>query len=194
LAFMAGCSSEPSKPAEKPQPKAAEFVTGRTAFQKLYVAAHGWARDAQPYRLESQVSSDANGKEGKSAVWRGAFASPAGHGAKPYIWSGTDVSDAPQRGVNPGTEDSYSPNNASTHIFDVGFLKVDSDAAFETAQKHGGDKILEKSADTPVLYILEWSGPENALLWHVIYGTNRDTAVLRVAVNATTGEFVRVEK
>ena len=124
----------------------------------------------------------------------GAFASPAGHGAKPYIWSGTDASDAPQRGVNPGTEDSYSPNNASTHIFDVGFLKVDSDAAFETAQKHGGDKILEKTPDTPVLYILEWSGPENALLWHVIYGTNRDTAVLRVAVNATTGEFVRVEK
>jgi hypothetical protein len=194
LAFMAGCSSEPSKPTEKPQPKPAEFVTGRTAFQKLYVAAHGWARDAQPYRLESQISSDSNGKDGKSGVWRGAFASPAGHGAKPYIWSGTDVSDAPQRGVNPGTEDSYSPNNASTHIFDVGFLKIDSDAAFETAQKHGGEKILEKSPDTPVLYILEWSGPENALLWHVVYGTNRDTAVLRVAVNASTGEFLRVEK
>src|SRR5215831_19230960 len=111
LAMIAGCSSEAPKPAEKPQPKAAEYVTGRTAFQKLYVAAHGWARDAQPYRLESQVTSDAKGKDGKSAVWRGAFASAAGHGAKPYLWSGTDVSDAPQRGVNPGTEDSYSPNN-----------------------------------------------------------------------------------
>ena len=194
LAFMAGCSSEPSKPAEKPQPKAAEVVTGRTAFQKLYVAAHGWARDAQPYRLESQVTSDANGKDGKSAVWRGAFASPAGHGAKPYIWSGTDAPDAPQRGVNPGTEDSYSPNNSSTRVFDVGFLKVDSDAAFETAQKHGGDKVLQKTPDTPVSFVLEWSGPENALLWHVIYGTNRDSAVLRVAVNASSGEFLRVEK
>src|SRR5437762_7339634 len=67
LAFMAGCSSEPSKPAEseKPQPKAPEYVTGRTAFQKLYVAAHGWARDAQPYRLESQTTSDWKGKDGK---------------------------------------------------------------------------------------------------------------------------------
>src|SRR5437016_7027153 len=111
LAMLAGCSSEEPKPQEKP--KGPELVTGRTAFQKLYVAAHGWARDAQPYRLESQVSSDANGKDGKSAVWRGAFASPSGHGAKPYIWSGTDASDAPQRGVDHGTEDSYSPNNSS---------------------------------------------------------------------------------
>jgi hypothetical protein len=194
LMLVAGCSSGPGKPAEKPQPKPAEFVTGRTAFQKLYVAAHGWARDAQPYRLESQITADANGKDGKSAIWRGAFASAVQHGTKPYLWSGSDAPDAPSRGVNPGTEDTYSPSNASTQIFDVGFLKVDSDKAFEVAQKHGGDKVLEKTPDTPVLYLLEWSGPTNELIWHVIYGTGRDTAVLRVAVNASTGEFLRVEK
>ena len=194
LALMAGCSSEPSKPGEKPQPKPAEFVTGRTAFQKLYVAAHGWARDAQPYRLESQTTTDANGKDGRSAVWRGAFASAVNHGTKPYTWSGTDAADAPQRGLNPGTEDTYSPTNSSTQIFDVGFLKVDSDKAFEVAQKHGGDKLLEKSPATPVSYLLEWSGPTSELVWHVIYGTNRDNATLRVAVNASSGEFLRVEK
>jgi hypothetical protein len=32
------------------------------------------------------------------------------------------------------------------------------------------------------------------LLWHVVYGTNRETAKLRVAVNASTGEFSKVEK
>ncbi|MBZ5721616.1 MAG: hypothetical protein LAO03_14655 [Acidobacteriia bacterium] len=194
LALMTGCSSEPSKPAEKPQPKPAEFVTGRTAFQKLYVAAHGWARDAQPYRLESQTTADAKGKDGKSGVWRGSFASAANRGTKPYIWSGTDAADAPPRGLNPGTEDSYSPTNASTQIFDVGFLKVDSDKAFEVAQKHGGDKVLEKNPDTPVSYLLEWSGPTSELVWHVIYGTSRDSATLRVAVNATSGDFLRVEK
>ena len=194
LALMTGCSSEPSKPAEKPQPKPAEFVTGRTAFQKLYVAAHGWARDAQPYRLESQTTADAKGKDGKSGVWRGSFASAANRGTKPYIWSGTDAADAPPRGLNPGTEDSYSPTNASTQIFDVGFLKVDSDKAFEVAQKHGGDKVLEKNPDTPVSYLLEWSGPTSELVWHVIYGTSRDSATLRVAVNATSGDFQRVVK
>jgi hypothetical protein len=198
LAFltMAGCSSEPSKPAqtEKPQPKGADLQTGRYAFQKLYIAARGWARDAQPFRLESQLMPDSRGKDGKSDVWRASFASAAGRGAKPYVWSGTDVPDAPSRGISPGNEDSYSPTNASTQIFDIGFLKVDSDKAFEVAQKHGGDKVLEKDTGTPILYVLDWNHATNELTWHVIYGNSRGDAKLTVAVNATTGEFIRVEK
>ncbi|HVO79814.1 MAG TPA: hypothetical protein VMT28_03735 [Terriglobales bacterium] len=194
LVLMVGCTSEPTKPAEKPQPKPPEYVTGRTAFQKLYVAARGWQRDAQPYRLESQITSDCKGKEGKSAIWRASFASPAQRSAKPYVWSGTDVADAPSRGVNPGVEDTYSPTNSSTQVFDIAFLKVDSDKAFEVAQAHGGDKLLQTNPDTPVLYLLDWSSATNELIWHVIYGTSRDEAKLRVAVNASSGDFLRVEK
>jgi len=194
--MTAGCSSQPSTPAqtEKPQPKAVELQTGRYAFQKLYIAAHGWARDAQPFRLESQLTADSKGKDGKSAVWRASFASPAGRGVKPYVWSGTDAQDAPSRGISPGNEDTYSPTNASTQIFDIGFLKVDSDKAFEVAQKHGGDKVLEKAPDTPLLYVLDWNHATNLLIWHVIYGSSRDDAKLIVDVNGTTGEFIRVEK
>ncbi len=193
LMMMAGCSSETSKPAqvEKPQPKPAEFVTGRAAFQKLFITARGWARDAQPYRLESMITDDSKGKEGKSAVWRASFASPLQHGVKAYTWSGEVSSD---RGINAGTEDTYSPTNTSTQIFDVAFLKVDSDQALETAQKHGGEKLLTKEPDTPVLYILDWSRSTNELIWHVIYGNNRDDYKLRVAVNASSGVFIRVEK
>jgi hypothetical protein len=193
---ITGCTSEPSKPAptEKPQPKAADLETGRYAFQKLYIAARGWQRDAQPFRLESQVTADSKGKDGKSAVWRASFASPATRGAKPYVWSGTDAPDAPSRGISPGNEDTYSPSNASTQVFDMAFLKVDSDKAVEVAQKHGGDKVLEKNPDTPVLYVLEWNRPTNTLIWHVIYGNRRDEAKLIADVNATTGEFIRVEK
>jgi hypothetical protein len=198
LAFltMAGCTSEPPKPAQtdKPQPKGAESQTGRYAFQKLYIAARGWARDAQPFRLESQLMPDSRGKDGKSDVWRASFASAAGRGAKPYVWSGTDVPDSPARGISPGTEDTYSPGNASTQIFDIGFLKVDSDKALEVAKQHGGDKVLEKDAGTPILYVLDWNHATNELTWHVIFGSSRDDAKLRVAVNGTTGEFIRVEK
>ena len=196
LLTMAGCSSEPSKPAqtEKPQPKAVELQTGRYAFQKLYLAAHGWARDAQPFRLESQPTADSKGRDGKSAVWRASFASPAGRGAKPYVWSGTDAPDAPSRGISPGNEDSYSPTNSSTQVFDIGFLKVDSDKAFEVAQKHGGDKLLEKAPDTSILFVLDWNHATNVLIWHVIYGNSRDDAKLIVDVNGTSGEFIRVEK
>jgi len=46
----------------------------------------------------------------------------------------------------------------------------------------------------PVIYMLDWWPKENKLKWHVIYGSDLDTAKLRVAVDATTGEFLKVEK
>jgi hypothetical protein len=196
LILMAGCTSEQPKPkpAEKPQPKPPEFLTGRAAFQKLYIAAHGWARDAQPYRIESMITADSKGKDGKSAVWRAAFASALQRGVKPYVWSGEEVPDAPPRGISPGAEDNYSPSNSSTQVFDPAFLKVDSDKAFEVSQKHGGDKILAKNPDTPILYVCDWSRATNELIWHVIYGESRENSKLRVAVNASNGDFIRVEK
>lgn len=196
LALLTACSSDDNKPAEnaKPEQKGPELLTGRSAFQKVYVAARGWNQDAKPFRLESVVTSDANGQDGKWAVWRGSFASATQRAAKPYIWSGSAADGAPSRGINPGTEDSYSPSNSSTQVFDIAFLKVDSDQAAATALKHGGDKILEKDPKTPVTFICDWNHNTNELVWHVIYGTNRDDAKLKVAVNASTGEFIRVEK
>jgi len=37
--------------------------------------------------------------------------------------------------------------------------------------------------------VCDWNHNTNELVWHVIY-----TGKLRVAVNASTGEFIRVEK
>lgn len=196
LALLTACSSDSGKPAEtaKPEVKGPELITARSAFQKLYVAARGWNQDAKPYRLESTATSDGKGQDGKWALWRCSFASAAQRSAKTYSWSGSAADGAPSRGVNPGTEDSYSPSNSSTQVFDMAFLKIDSDQAFATAQKHGGDKILEKAPDTPVIYVCDWNRNTSELIWHVIYGANREGAKLTVAVNASTGEFIRVEK
>jgi len=191
LALLSGCTSEGTKPVApaKEEPKGPELSTGRIAFQRMFAAARGWARDAQPYRIESYTTADGNGHDGKAALWRASFASPSMRATKPWVWSGSMAPDAPSRGVNPGTEDAYSPANASTQIFDSLFLKIDSDQAFATAQKHGGDKVLEKTPDNPVTYVCDWNHNTNELVWHVIY-----TGKLRVAVNASTGEFIRVEK
>jgi len=195
LSLLTACSSESGKPAEtKPEVKPPELITARSAFQKVYVAARGWNQDAKPYRLESSVTSDSNGHDGKWAVWRGSFASAAMRSTKSYTWSGSAADGAPERGVNPGIEDSYSPTNSSTQVFDVAFLKIDSDQALATAQKHGGDQILEKEPNTPVFYVCDWDHNKNELVWHVIYGASRETAKLTVAVDASSGEFVRVEK
>ncbi len=185
VGLMAGCSSTPTPPAtaEKPKPKAPETMTGSGAFFKCYIAARGWAVDAQPFRVESSQTAT---HDGKAAEWRSGFASLAQHATRSYTWANADVSHS--------VEDTYSPTNSSTQVFNVQFLKVDTDKAFAVAQEHGGDKLLEKSPDTPLLYILDWNRQTNELLWHVIYGTNGETAKLRVAVNASTGEFARVEK
>ena len=194
LALLTACSDS-DKPAEtKPEVKGPELITARSAFQKLYIAARNWNQDAKPYRIESTATSDGNGQDGKWALWRCSFASPAQRSEKSFSWSGSAANGAPERGVNPGTEDSYSPTNSSTQVFDMAFLKIDSDQAFATAQKHGGDKILEKAPDTPVIYVCDWNHNTSELIWHVIYGAAREGAKLTVAVNASSGEFIRVEK
>jgi hypothetical protein len=196
LTLLTACSSDSDKPAEpaKPEVKGPELLTARSAFQKLYVAARGWNQEAKPYRLESTATSDGNGHDGKWAVWRCSFASATQRSAKAFTWSGSAADGAPPRGVNSGHEDSYSPSNSSTQVFDMAFLKIDSDQAFAAAQKHGGDKVLEKAPDTPVIYVCDWNHNTNELTWHVIYGASREGAKLTIAVNASSGEFIRVEK
>lgn len=190
LAIISGCTSQ--QPSQQPaaKPETPELMTGRSAFQQLYVAAHGWAPDVRPYKLESGVVGDAKGREGKAVLWNAAFASTSLHASKPYTWSGIDAPDTPARGVNPGSQDAFTPGND----FDIRFLKIDSDKAFEAAQKHGGDKVLQEKPDTPVTYLLEWDRSRNNLVWRVIYGTSRNEATLVADVDATTGDFLRKEK
>ena len=195
LALLVACDSNtPKPPQSQPEPKPPELLTGRAAFQKVFIAARNYAADVKPFRIESTTSTDGNGLDGKSAIWRASFASATQHGVKPFFWSGSNAPAAPSRGVSPGNEDVYNPGNASTQIFDVAFLKVDSDQAFAEAQKHGGDKVLEKDPTTPVIYVCDWNHNTNQLTWHVIYGVSRETAKLTVAVDASTAEFLRVEK
>lgn len=188
VAVISGCTSEAPQPAPKAEPPNPQ--TGREAFQRLYVAARGWAPDIRPYQLQSGVVGDQKGHDGKAVLWTANFVSASMRASKPYTWSGIDAPDTPSRGVNPGTQDSYSPGND----FDAQFLKIDSDKAFQVAQEHGGDKVLKDKPDTPVTYLLDWSKPGGNLIWHVIYGNSRNEAALVADIDATSGAFIRKEK
>ena len=194
--LLAACSS--NKPAEssatKATPKQAEYETGRVAFQKMYLTAHSWAADAEPFRIQSQYTPGAPVNEGKAGIWRASFASPGKLMMKMFMWSGLSGPDAPERGITFSAEDAWSPANTSTKVFNLGFLKVDSDKAYEVAEKHGGSKLTKSNPQQPVFLVLDWDASKNVLLWHVVYGETQDNAKLQVAVNASTGEFERVEK
>jgi hypothetical protein len=196
---LAACDSKPNTnltPAEQPTKaaaKTAEYQTGREAFQKLFISAHSWAPDAQPFRLQSQYNPGDPATDGKSGVWRASFGSASRRSMKSFQWTGI-VSPDVEQGISHGSEDSYSATNTSTKVFDMAYLKVDSDAALAVAQKHGGDKLTGADAKTPIFYTLDWDYTKNKLIWHVAYGSSGDDSKLRVAVDATTGTFNRVEK
>lgn len=195
--LLVSCSS--SKPTEsqsvtKPAPKQAEYETGREAFQKMYLSAHSWANDAQPFRLQSQYSAGAPVDQGKAGLWRASFASPSKRMMKMFMWSGLVGPDAPEPGITFSAEDTWNPTNTSTQIFNLGFLKIDSDKAYEVAEKNGGSKLTKKDPQQPVFFILDWDSAKTQLLWHVIYGESEDKSKLRIAVNASSGAFERVEK
>lgn len=205
---LTACSSSPSGGAklstasEQETPRPTETQTGRAAFQRLYTTSRGWAPDTEPIRLESQNWKRSEGKpedsplghDGKSGMWRGLFGSPSRRMMKTYMWSGLGGPDAPNPGINPGAEDSFSPDNTSTEPFQVVYLKYDSPQAFDVAQKHGGAALLKKEPDLPVNYTLAWDRRRGGLEWHVIYGKSTNDPKLDVIVNAASGEFVAVEK
>jgi hypothetical protein len=201
LLLLSACSSSPktassnaSQPSTQAQPKPAEYLTGRVAVQKMYISARGWAGDAKLFRLQSQLTPDAPTSEGKAGLWRASFAAPSKRAMKLFVWSGLIAPDAPEPGITFSAEDSWNPNNSSTQVFDLGFIKIDSDKAYEVAQKHGGDKWTAKDPKQPVFFVLDWNSQKNESVWHVIYGSTQEEARMRIAVDATSGEFLRVER
>ena len=196
-----GAGSSSSAPAANPKPKPIDAETGRVALQRLYTTSRGWNGDTEPVSLQSQNYKHAGGNEnaplghdGKSAVWRGLFASPGRRMMKTYMWSGLTGPDAPTPGITPGNEDPFSSGNTSTQPFQLVSLKTDSDQALETAQKHGGAALIKKDSELPVNFTLAWEPRHGMLIWHVIYGASINQPVLDVLVDASTNQFVRVEK
>jgi len=196
--LLTGCSSnqqsQQQKPAEpvKPAAEANKAETGRVAFQRMYVAARGWARDAMPVGLESTPTKEFPGKDGKAGVWRGTFGSASRQAMKPFIWSGINSEDAPTPGINPGSEDSFNANNTSTRPFDFNYLKVDSDKAHEIALSHGGKEFVAKNKDATIRYTLIFDGRSNQLRWIVnMESAGAKARPLTVILDATSGEFLK---
>ncbi len=196
--LTAGCSSSkptestPAQPAAAAQPQTKEPVlyTGQQAFNRMMGLALKWAPDAQPARLESVLTKETNGQDGKSAIWRGYFGSPSRRTVKTIVCSGSREPGAPPFGVSPeGAEVAYNAESASL-AFSSFLLKIDSDKAFATAQQHGGDVILKKDPQQGITYYLLKEPKQNVPYWYVIYGTSATNRKGIGVINATTGDFV----
>src|ERR1039458_3362946 len=115
--LTAGCSSTENKAKEStpetpaaapPGSKQPVLYTGQEAFNRMMGLAMKWSPDAQPARLESVLTPETSGQDGKSTIWRGYFVSPSRRATKTIVCSGSRRPDAPPFGVSPeGAEGAY---------------------------------------------------------------------------------------
>jgi hypothetical protein len=196
--LAAGCNSTQDNPnlssAGKPQSKEPVLYTGQEAFNRMMGLAMKWSRDAQPARLESVSTTETTGQNGKSAIWRGYFASPSRRSTKTIVCSGSRRPDAPPFGVSAeGTEGAYSADAANLAFLPL-LVKTDTDKAYEITRQHGGEAILKKNAQQPIMYLLLKDRKQNVPVWYVIYGTSEKDRKGIGVINATTGAFVSAGK
>jgi hypothetical protein len=201
--LTAGCSSTESKPKEstpeasaaaQTQTKEPVLYTGQEALNRMMGLALRWSTDAQPARLESVLTPETSGQEGKSTVWRGYFVSPSRRSTKTIVCSGSRRPDAPPYGVSAeGNEGSYNSEAANLAFLPL-LVKTDTDKAFAMTLQHGGDAILKKNAQQPVIYVLLKDRKQNVPVWYVIYGTSEKDRKGIGVINATTGIFVSAGK
>ncbi|MGA9988382.1 MAG: hypothetical protein WBP69_11430 [Terriglobales bacterium] len=197
--LTAGCSSTENKPKEStpapattapPEKKEPMLYTGQEAFNRMLGLAMKWSSDAEPARVESVVTPETTGQDGKAAIWRGYFVSPAQRSVKTIVCSGSRRPDAPPFGVSTeGADSAYNAQSAGL-VFSQYLLKTDTDKAFEIAQQHGGDAILKKDPKQPIMYLLLRDPKQNVPDWYVIYGTSATDRKGIGIINATTGAFV----
>jgi len=134
---------EPSKPAETEKPKAPRTADwqGRLSKDIRSGPRMGPRRAALSNRSRNSPETPKGARANRSPGAAG-FASPRNSTpSRPYTWANGDVSF--------GVEDTYSPSNTSTTVFDQAFLKVDSNQALETAQKHGETKCWKRLPTLP---------------------------------------------
>ena len=196
--FLLGCETTPTKPAEPAKPaepvkKEPSFYSGKQAFNATNSLAVRWAADATPVRLESKLTSEGNGQNGKATIWKAGFISPSKGQIKFFVYSGSRLPDSPPYGVSSDVETAYSPEVRQL-AFSALLVKTDTDEAFNTAQAHGGANLLKKDPNQPVTYVLLWNAPKQALYWHVVYGADEKSTKGSGIINALTGAYVGAAK
>jgi len=195
------CSSAPqpsgssASPASSPAPVKKEPVlyTGKSCLSQMASAAARWQPDALPFHMESEINAESTGQQGRSTIWRGMFASQTRGTYKTFTCSGSRLKDEAPIGVTSSVESPSGPNVAS-QMFQQFYLTTDSDKAYEVAQGKGGEALVKKDPQQPVVYFLDWDPKKRQLTWFVVYGTSLQNSKGMGVIDASTGKFLRAAK
>ena len=197
LLLAGGCGSgeAPSFRTEETEaPEPPKEVTGRKAFQNMFVAARSWARDAKPFHLTNFYLKQSTGVGGLATAWTASFASPSLRKYKTYTYSTVKTQNL-HEGVFAGHDERYgAESELSGPTFLVASFRTDSNQAFEVAEAKGGKAFRKKNPQTPVAFLLEYSQSYQGLVWLVCYDAGCTTSPFTVYVHASTGGVLKVAR
>src|SRR5215472_13998890 len=190
--LFTACSDTPEKAAAPKAPEAPpEAITGSTAFFRMFTAARGgWAPDLQGLKLTSIHMPQVKAEPGKAGAWQAVFVSPSGQKAKSYTYSVIEAEGNLHKGVFAGNDESWAGPRAPTQPFQYQALKVDSDAAYQTALKKGirAEEYAKAHPDMTITFVLEQNKKfPQQLTWRVIWGESVGTSNYSVFVDASSG-------
>jgi hypothetical protein len=186
--LLSACSDSPKTAEKKEPPKPLEALTGRQAFQQMYPQARGWAPDAQPRQINSLNLAQVPAEKGKAGVWQVVFVSPSLGKAKTYTYSAIEAEGNLHQGVFGGVQEDYTPRGDASP-FVIAAIKVDSDAAYQTAAEKSADYI-KKNPGKPVMFLMELNRRFPDVTWRVIWGDSVSTSDYSVFVDGTTGAYL----
>ena len=190
LAILAGCSEAPNKPEQAKMPeKPPEPVTGKRAFYYAYPQARTWAPDVQALQIKSINLSEVKSQKGKAAAWQIIFVSPGRGRARTYTYSVVEAEGNLHQGVFALPEENFSGSSGQDLPFVAAALKVDSDAAYETAAAKSTD-YLARHQNTPVTFLLEFTRRYPDPAWRVIWGESVSASDYSVFIDSATGAML----
>ena len=185
-AILTSCSEAPAPPKEAEKPP--EPVTGRYALQQMFIAARSWAQDLQIANMTSMHFAQVKDAPGKAGGWQVTFVSPSLQQSRTYTWAAAEISMSIHKGIR---DERPNPWSASGKSFPIAAVKVDTDAAYETAVKKV-EKYAKANPDMVITYQLQMNSRIPDAVWRIIWGENVATSADSVLVDASTGEFMGI--
>lgn len=189
LLTLAACSSAPA-PEKKEAAKPPEPITGQSALYKMYqVARTQWAPDAQVLKLDSMHLTEVPEVPGKAAAWEATFTSANLSRARTYTFSVIEEQPTLHQGVFAGNEENFSGSSGVTKPFLIAAVKIDTDAAYETAHAKAAD-FEKKNPGKVITVLLEKNDRFPDPAWRIIWGESVGTSSFSVFVDASTGAYL----
>jgi hypothetical protein len=191
LLLLTSCSEAPKTEEKKPAAAApAEPITGQRAIYQMFTAARGaLGADVEVFRCNSIHLQEVKAEPGKAAAWQCSFVSARAGKARTYTYSVVESTGNLHKGVFAGLDESWSGARGPQKPFVMAAIKIDTDAAYETAMKKGA-AYDKKNPGKTISFLLEKTDKHPDPVWRVVWGESAGTSNFSIVVDASTGTYL----